>query len=120
MRFATRLRRRGLTVRGFAHITGGGLPGNVARALRDDAAARVDPSRWPMPPLQAALAELAGLDGPAARAVWNGGIGMVAVVEPAAVEPAIAFLAERGLPAWQIGDVVDRAGDERYIEERIR
>ena len=82
--------------------------------------ARVDPSRWSMPPLQAALAKLAGLDPATVRAVWNGGIGMVAVIEPAAVEPAIAFLAARGLPAWHIGDVVDRVGDDRYIEERIR
>jgi phosphoribosylformylglycinamidine cyclo-ligase len=114
------LRRREQSVRGFAHITGGGLPGNVPRALRDDAMARVDPSRWSMPPLQAGLAELAGLGPAEARAVWNGGIGMVAVVEPAAVEPALAFLAARGLSAWQIGDVVERASDQRYIEERVR
>ena len=73
-----------------------------------------------MPPLQAALSELAGIDPAAARAVWNGGVGMVAVVEPSAVEPAIELLAARGLPAWQIGDVVGRAGDELYIEEPIR
>jgi phosphoribosylformylglycinamidine cyclo-ligase len=114
------LRRRRLAVRGFAHVTGGGLPDNIPRALRDDAAARVDPRRWSMPPLQAGLAELAGLDPTEARAVWNGGIGMVAVVEPAAVEPAIAFLAARGLPAWQIGDVIDRTGGQRYVEERVR
>jgi phosphoribosylformylglycinamidine cyclo-ligase len=114
------LRRRGLTVRGFAHITGGGLPANVPRALRDDAAARVDPGRWPMPALQAGLADLAGLDLAEARAVWNGGIGMVAVVEPAAVEPTLAFLAARGLPAWQIGDVVERTGAQRYIEASVR
>jgi phosphoribosylformylglycinamidine cyclo-ligase len=114
------LRRRGLAVRGFAHITGGGLPGNVPRALRDDATARVDPGLWPMPALQAGLAELAGLDPTEARSVWNGGIGMVAIVEPAAVEPALALLAARGLPAWQIGDVIERAGDQRYVEERIR
>jgi len=114
------LRRHGLAVKGFTHITGGGLPGNVPRALRDGAAARVDPNRWSMPRVQAGLAELAGLDPTDARAVWNGGIGMVAVVEPAAVEPALAFLAARGLPAWQIGDVIERTGDARYVEERVR
>ena len=66
----------------------------------------------------AALAELAGLTGPQLRAVFNGGMGMVAVVEPAAVEPAIELLAARGLPG-----VADRrgrrtaAGDARYVEE---
>ncbi len=52
-----------------------------------------------------------------ARTVWNGGIGMVAVVESSAVQPAIAFLAGRGLPAWHIGDVIEREGDQRYVEE---
>jgi phosphoribosylformylglycinamidine cyclo-ligase len=110
------LDRRGLAVRGFAHITGGGLSANVVRALRDDAAAIIDPDRWPMPPLQDQLARLAGLEPAQARAIWNGGIGMVAVVESRALEPTLEFLRGRQLAAWHLGEVVGGRGQVRYQE----
>jgi phosphoribosylformylglycinamidine cyclo-ligase len=110
---------RGLRLRALAHITGGGLPGNIPRALGADAAARVDPSRWPIPPLQQQLIAAAGIEPAEARAVWNTGIGMIAVVEPAAADASIEFLASRGLEAWHIGDVVSRRGDTRYLEESL-
>jgi phosphoribosylformylglycinamidine cyclo-ligase len=110
---------RGLALRGLAHITGGGLPGNIPRALSDGAAARVDPSRWPVPRLQARLADLAGLDPVEARAIWNMGIGMVSVVEPAAAQLSVDFLLSRGIEARQIGDVVAERDAGRYFEEPL-
>jgi phosphoribosylformylglycinamidine cyclo-ligase len=110
------LRARGLTVRGYAHITGGGLPGNVPRVLAEGAAARVDPSRWPVPAVMRYLAALGGLDPAEMRAIFNGGIGMVAVVEPSAARPAIELLAARGVRAWHIGEVVAASRPERYEE----
>jgi phosphoribosylformylglycinamidine cyclo-ligase len=110
------LDRRGLAVHGLAHITGGGLPGNIPRVLIEGAGARVDPHRWPVPPIVSAFAALAGLEPVEARAIFNGGIGMIAVVERRAVEPALNFLGARGLEAWLIGDVVEQTGDERYLE----
>ena len=105
-----------LAVRGYGHVTGGGLPGNVPRALPDDAGARLDPERWPKPSVLALLASLGGIDAAEMRSVFHGGLGMVAIVEPSAVTPAIDFLADRGLPAWLVGEVVPRDGDERYVE----
>jgi phosphoribosylformylglycinamidine cyclo-ligase len=110
------LRTRQLAVRGFAHITGGGLPGNVPRALADGAAARLDPSRWAVPSVIRFIAALGGLDAAEMRATFNGGIGMVAVVEANAAQPAINLLADRGVRAWQIGEVVVARGSERYEE----
>jgi phosphoribosylformylglycinamidine cyclo-ligase len=110
------LRRRELAVRGFAHITGGGIPGNVPRALADGAAARVDPARWPVPSVMTCMAALGGLDAAEMRATFNGGIGMVAVVEANAAQPAINLLADRGMRAWQVGEVVMERGTERYEE----
>lgn len=110
------LAERKLSVRGYAHITGGGLPGNVPRALPEGTSALVDPRRWPLPSIIAALAALAGTELSEARAVFNGGLGMVAVVEPAAVGRAVAFLRSRGLGAWQVGEVIAQQGAERYLE----
>jgi phosphoribosylformylglycinamidine cyclo-ligase len=110
------LRARGLAVRGYAHVTGGGLPGNVPRALPEGAAARLDPSRWPVPAVIRYMAALGGLDPAEMRAIFNGGIGMVAVVEPGATQPAIDLLAERGVRAWQVGEVVEARGPVRYEE----
>jgi phosphoribosylformylglycinamidine cyclo-ligase len=112
------LARRSLRLSGIAHITGGGLPGNLPRAVPEGLGVRIDPRSWPVPDAVTLIAALAGLDGPAVRATFNAGVGMALVVEPAAVEPAIGLLAGRGLPAWRIGEVVDPADlrGARYAE----
>ena len=68
----------GLDLHGLAHITGGGLPGNVPRALPDGLAARLDPTRWRMPSVMRLFGALGGLDDDELRATFNGGLGMVA------------------------------------------
>jgi phosphoribosylformylglycinamidine cyclo-ligase len=110
------LRARRLAVRGYAHITGGGLPGNMPRVLADGATARLDPTRWPVPAVMRYLAALGGIDPAEMRAIFNGGIGMVAVVEARAAGPAIELLTARGVSAWEIGEVVAASGPERYEE----
>ncbi|HEX8940861.1 MAG TPA: phosphoribosylformylglycinamidine cyclo-ligase [Candidatus Limnocylindrales bacterium] len=110
-----------LPLRGLAHVTGGGLPGNVPRALPDGLGARLDPGRWPLPSVMRLLGALGGLDEAELRATFNGGLGMVAIVPPDAVEPAIAHLAAAGVPAWLVGEVA--AADElggRYVEAALR
>jgi phosphoribosylformylglycinamidine cyclo-ligase len=110
----------GHEVLGMAHITGGGLPGNVPRALPADLGARVDPSRWPLPSVMRVLGALGGIDGPELRATFNAGLGMVVVVPPAAAARTVELAAARGVPAWVVGEVVaaDAIGG-RYVEEEI-
>ena len=107
------LREAGHDLLGIAHVTGGGLPGNVPRALPPDIGARVDPARWPMPSVMRLLGALGGIDDEELRATFNGGIGMVLVVAPEAVEAAAAALPE----AIVIGSVapVTELG-ARYVE----
>ncbi len=109
---------RGWDLRGLAHITGGGLPGNVPRALPDGLGARIDPSSWPMPSVMRLVGALGGMDDPEIRATFNGGIGLVAVVPPDAVAAAIAGFAGQHVDAARIGEVVDveRLGGARYVE----
>ncbi|MFI5254833.1 MAG: phosphoribosylformylglycinamidine cyclo-ligase [Candidatus Limnocylindrales bacterium] len=108
----------GTPLRGLAHVTGGGLPGNVPRALPSGLGARLDVRSWPLPTIFGLVAELGGLTGPEMRATLNGGLGMVAVVPARAADAASKTLAEAGVPAWIVGDVV-AAGDlggARYAE----
>ena len=109
---------RGWDIHGLAHITGGGLPGNVPRALPPDLSARLDPSRWAMPSVMRLIGALAGMDDAELRATFNGGLGMVAVVPGDAVPLAIAALAEHGVEALPVGEVVASAAlaGERYVE----
>ncbi len=109
---------RGLPLHGLAHITGGGLPGNVPRALPEALAARLDLGAWPEPSVIRLVATLGDLGGPEMRATLNAGIGMVAVVPEAAVEPARTFLAGRGVTSWPVGRVIpaSEAGPGRYVE----
>jgi phosphoribosylformylglycinamidine cyclo-ligase len=112
------LRGAGLRLGGLAHITGGGLPGNLPRAVRPDLGVLVRPQAWPVPEIVTLIGSLAGLDGPELRATFNAGLGMAAIVEPGAAGPALALLAARGLRAWVVGEVVPAAdcGPDRYLE----
>jgi phosphoribosylformylglycinamidine cyclo-ligase len=112
---------QGWDLLGLAHITGGGLPGNVPRALPEALAARLDPSRWPMPSVMHLVGALAGMDPGEVRATFNGGLGMIGVVTPAAVPATIAALAEHGLEGFLVGEVVeaDAIAGVRYVEGRL-
>jgi phosphoribosylformylglycinamidine cyclo-ligase len=115
------LRAAGNDVRGIAHVTGGGLPGNVPRALPDGLGARLDPAAWPMPSVMRLVGALGGLDDAELRATFNGGLGMVLVVPSAVADETVRLAGARGFPAWLVGGVVD-AGEldgRRYAEEAI-
>ena len=114
-------RAAGADLHGVAHITGGGLPGNVPRALPDGLAARLDPSRWTAPSVQRVFGALGGLDDEEIRATFNGGLGMVAVLPRAAVSAATAAIEGFGIPAMVVGEVVDAAEVDglRYLEATL-
>jgi phosphoribosylformylglycinamidine cyclo-ligase len=103
------LRAAGHGLRGLAHITGGGLPGNVPRALPRDMVAGLDPSTWRMPSIMRLFGALGGLDDAELRATFNGGLGMIAVVGPEAVATAQSALATAGIRAPVVGTVLDHA-----------
>ena len=112
-----RLDEAGSELRGAAHITGGGLPGNVPRVLPEGLGARLHPGIWPMPSVMRLIGALGGLSEAELRSTFNGGLGMVCVVPAGGVGVALSSLAEDGLTAWQVGEVVaiDAPG-ARYSE----
>jgi phosphoribosylformylglycinamidine cyclo-ligase len=93
-------------VKALAHITGGGLPGNVPRALPDGCGAVVHLGSWPVPPLFRLVTELSGLPPAELHRTLNMGIGMVVICAPADVAEVQRLAGEE---TWVIGDVV--AGD---------
>ena len=108
----------GHDLHGLAHITGGGLPGNVPRALPDGLAARLDPSRWRMPSVMRLFGALGGLDDEELRATFNGGLGMVVVLPRAGVTAAVGAFAAHGVTATIVGEVVPAGSVDggRYVE----
>ena len=100
------LHRAGL-LRAAAHITGGGLPGNVPRVLPDGLHAVLDAGAWPLPPVFRWLAGAGGVAPDEMLRVFNCGIGMVlAVADP---DAAAALLREHGEQVHRIGHI--EAGD---------
>ena len=112
------LRGRGSDLRAIAHITGGGLPGNVPRVLPDGLGARINPAAWPMPSVMRLFGALGGIEDDELRATFNGGVGMIVVVAPSDVAAVIGDLASLGVPAWPIGEVrpTSELGGRRYVE----
>jgi phosphoribosylformylglycinamidine cyclo-ligase len=98
-------------VHAVAHITGGGLPGNLVRVLAPGTAAVVDPGSWEAPRIFAEIQRLGDVATDEMRRVFNCGIGMVLVVPPAAVAGAAAVLDGHGHRAAVIGEVVATTGD---------
>jgi phosphoribosylformylglycinamidine cyclo-ligase len=116
LRLRKALEAAGTDLRGVAHITGGGLPGNVPRALPAGLGALLDPTRWPMPSIMRLFADLGGLADAELRATFNGGLGMIVVVAPSAVDTALGALDADGFTAWLVGEVrpLSTLGGERY------
>jgi phosphoribosylformylglycinamidine cyclo-ligase len=99
---------RHVTVKGAAHITGGGLTENVPRILPAGLGAQLDSASWPRPGVFDWLSE-AGVERAEMRRTFNCGIGMAVVVEPGAVDAALARLDASGQRAWPIGRIVEDA-----------
>src|SRR5512138_3840555 len=103
-------------VRSFAHITGGGLPGNVPRNLPDGTRAVIEERRWPRP----AVFDVIEREGQVPRdemyRTFNMGLGLVAVVAPKDEAAALAVLKARGLDAWTVGRIEQGGPGEATCE----
>ncbi len=97
-----------ITVKGLAHITGGGIVENVPRMLSARLAARIERKAWPMPPLFRWLRSQGNIADAELHRVFNCGIGMVMVVGAADAARAVKILKAAGETAWRIGRIVRR------------
>ncbi|TFH51908.1 phosphoribosylformylglycinamidine cyclo-ligase [Actinomyces viscosus] len=96
-------------VHALSHITGGGLAANVARVLPAGLIADVDRASWTVPPVFSTVRELGSVPWEDLEGTLNLGVGMVAVVDPAAVDAVLRVAEGSDIPAWVLGDVHEAA-----------
>jgi phosphoribosylformylglycinamidine cyclo-ligase len=101
-------------VHAIAHVTGGGIAGNLARVLPDGADALVDRTSWEAPRIFGEIQRLGSIGDDEMAKVFNLGVGMVVVLPAAAADDALGALAEAGHQARLIGEVVAGSGDVRF------
>ena len=101
-----------VAVKGLAHITGGGITGNVPRMLPASTRAVVRGQSWPRPPLFEWLKERGGIAEEEMYRVFNCGVGLVVCVAAADAERAGESLRAEGETVYQIGTVEARPGAE--------
>jgi phosphoribosylformylglycinamidine cyclo-ligase len=97
-------------VHAVAHITGGGLPGNVPRALPGDLDAVMVPGSWPVPRIFAEVQAAAGANDAEMARTFNMGLGMVVAVPADQAEQALAALDDQGLAAGVVGRLAPGTG----------
>jgi len=100
-------------VHAAAHITGGGIPGNLRRVLPEhlDAVVRLD--SWESPPIFEEIRRLGRVEDDEMRQVFNLGLGMVVVVDAGSLEGALQAAGSAGVTAWEVGRVVTGTGQVR-------
>ncbi|RIK10380.1 MAG: phosphoribosylformylglycinamidine cyclo-ligase [Acidobacteria bacterium] len=104
-------------VRGIAHITGGGIPGNLIRILPEKTEAVVDASRWEPDPIFAVIQAAGNVEIDEMYKVFNMGIGMMVVVAEADARETIDHLRSRGHHAHHVGLI--RKGKRKVTLEGV-
>ncbi len=102
-------------VKGLAHITGGGITGNVPRILRDGHLAKINKASWPKPSVFEWLQRAGNVDEEEMFRVFNCGIGMALVVAREDAKRAAEVLRGEGETVYEIGAIEKGAGEARAI-----
>jgi len=105
-----------LTVKGMAHITGGGISGNLPRILPGGLYARINLHNWPQPPIFQWIQQQGEISDEEMRRVFNCGIGMAVIVAAADADQAQASLEASGETVWRIGQII---GDKLGLPPRV-
>ena len=101
--------RDAIDIHALAHITGGGLPGNLPRVLPPEHRAVLS-QKWPRAPIFDRIQQKGGIAPDEMLRTFNCGVGMCVVLSPRYAEAAIALLAARGQEAWVIGRIENAPG----------
>lgn len=99
------LKQAGVKIRGIAHITGGGIAGNLVRILPKATRAKIEKNMWGVPPVFQLIQRVGDIPEKEMFEVFNMGIGMILVVSPGHYGLCMDQLAEIGCEAYKIGRV---------------
>jgi phosphoribosylformylglycinamidine cyclo-ligase len=97
----------------MAHVTGGGLAGNLGRVLPEELTATVDRSSWTPSPVFDLVRRVGDVPQPDLELTLNCGVGMVALVDPEDADRAVALLGTHGIEAWLAGEVTTAGAEDR-------
>jgi phosphoribosylformylglycinamidine cyclo-ligase len=103
-------------MKGAAHITGGGLPGNVNRMLPQGTSARIHVDRWGVPPIMKIIAERGEVPKDDLYRAFNMGIGLVVAVAPDTVTKAMQATSN---DAITIGEIVAGNGTVELVGDPV-
>jgi len=109
-------------VHAVCHVTGGGIPGNLPRTLPEGARAVVEQGTWSVPRIFGEIRRFGSVHDEEMARVFNLGLGMILVVAPDSVAPALAALEGAGRPAAVVGRIergergVDLVGADLWKE----
>jgi len=101
-------------VKAMAHITGGGLPGNLPRVLPEGLSARLKRNSWEVPGIFRLIAQAGPVDAVEMFRVFNMGVGFVLVVAGGYAGPVMARLRKAGERCWVLGKIVKGDGEIRW------
>lgn len=93
------------TVHAMAHITGGGIPGNLDRALPPHLDAVVETSAWEIPSLFRVLESAGQVDRAEMYRAFNMGVGMIVIADTAGAAQVRDLASKAGVESWMIGHI---------------
>ncbi len=97
-------------VHAMAHITGGGLPENVDRALPETLDAEIDRSSWKVPDVFRVLQKAGSVESAEMYRTFNMGVGMVVICAPADVKAVLSAASAAGVAGWKLGSLKPGSG----------
>lgn len=101
----------GLDLHGMAHITGGGLPENLPRALGSGQSVRIDPKSWEVLPIFNWVAQVGQVAMKDMYNTFNMGVGFIVLVAPEDADRTIEFFQAQGIVTNRIGEVIAGNGE---------
>ena len=107
-------------VHALAHVTGGGIPGNLVRVLPKHLDAIVNRTTWHPAPIFDLIQRKGRIDSNDMESTFNMGVGMFAVVSAADADRALALLTGRGVEAWPVGEIVAGSGQVHMLGSYTR
>ena len=102
-------------IKGMAHITGGGIPGNLPRILPKNMGAVIQTGTWPVPRIFSIIRKLGNVPEDDMKKTFNMGIGYAMVVSKRKAEGSVAMLRQSGYRAFVIGHIERGTQSVRYL-----
>jgi len=106
---------KGVSLKGMAHITGGGITENLDRVLPEGTDAQIDLNSWSMPPVMKYVCDLAQLGQVEALKTFNCGIGFALIIAPENAEVLRRALVTAGEDYFEIGIITEGSGNVQYL-----